>query len=119
MEDDRKPTKANGGVATATVPDKDAAQASGEAPAHARGAAEGSSSKAASAEAPPGRQSTKASPSGESAATRTEAPAGRQGQAPKPKAPSDPLTDFLGSRQGKALQREVVRGVFGMLKKRL
>ena len=38
---------------------------------------------------------------------------------PKPKAPSDPLTDFLGSRQGKALQREVVRGVFGMLKKRL
>jgi transcription termination factor Rho len=82
VEDDRKPTKANGGVATATVPDKDAAQASGEAPAHARGAAEGSSSKAASAEAPPGRQSTKASPSGESAAARTEAPAGRQGQAP-------------------------------------
>ena len=31
----------------------------------------------------------------------------------------DPLTDFLRSRQGKALQREVVRGVFGMLKKRL
>ncbi len=40
-------------------------------------------------------------------------------RAPKPKAPSDPLTDFLGSRQGKALQREVVRGVFGMLRKRL
>ena len=40
-------------------------------------------------------------------------------RAPKPKAPSDPLTDFLGSRQGKTLQREVVRGVFGMLKKRL
>jgi DNA helicase HerA-like ATPase len=31
----------------------------------------------------------------------------------------DPLTDFLGSRQGKALQREVVRGMFGLLRKRL
>jgi len=30
----------------------------------------------------------------------------------------DPVTDFLGSRQGKTLQREVVRGVFGLLKKR-
>jgi hypothetical protein len=50
--------------------------------------------------------------------------------APKPRAekpehhngkkePSDPLTDFLGSRQGKALQREVVRGVFGLLRKKL
>ena len=39
---------------------------------------------------------------------------------PKPaKPPSDPLTDFLTSRQGKALQREVVRGMFGMLRKRL
>jgi hypothetical protein len=36
-----------------------------------------------------------------------------------PKQPSDPLTDFLGSRQGKALQREVVRGVFGLLRKKL
>jgi DNA helicase HerA-like ATPase len=35
-----------------------------------------------------------------------------------PKAPSDPLTDFLGSRQGKTLQREVVRGVFSLLRKR-
>ena len=34
-------------------------------------------------------------------------------------APSDPLTDFITSRQGKALQREIVRGVFGMLRKRL
>jgi DNA helicase HerA-like ATPase len=32
---------------------------------------------------------------------------------------SDPLTDFLTSRQGKALQREVVRGAFSLLKKRL
>ena len=40
-------------------------------------------------------------------------------RAPQPKSPSDPLTSFLGSRQGKALEREVVRGVFGMLRKRL
>jgi hypothetical protein len=31
----------------------------------------------------------------------------------------DPITDFLTSRQGKAVQREVIRGVFGMLRKRL
>jgi len=31
----------------------------------------------------------------------------------------DPLTDFMTSGQGKAIQREIVRGVFGMLKKRL
>ncbi len=41
----------------------------------------------------------------------------RRKQAPDP--PSDPLTDFITSRQGKALQREIVRGVFGMLRKRL
>ncbi|MFN2471498.1 MAG: helicase HerA-like domain-containing protein [Gaiellaceae bacterium] len=35
------------------------------------------------------------------------------------KEPSDALQDFLGSRRGKALQREVVRGVFGLLRKRL
>jgi hypothetical protein len=29
------------------------------------------------------------------------------------------LGDFLGSREGKALQRKVARGMFGMLKKRL
>ena len=29
------------------------------------------------------------------------------------------LTDFLGSRQGKALQKEVVRGAFSLLRKRL
>ena len=46
--------------------------------------------------------------------SRTDArPEEAPGRAPKPKAPSDPLTDFLGSRQGKALQREVVRGVSG------
>jgi hypothetical protein len=31
----------------------------------------------------------------------------------------DPLTDFMTSRQGRALQREIVRGVFGLLRKRL
>ena len=36
-----------------------------------------------------------------------------------PPAPGDPLTDFMTSRQGKALQKEIVRGVFGMLRKRL
>jgi DNA helicase HerA-like ATPase len=36
-----------------------------------------------------------------------------------PKAPSDPLTDFLGSRAGRQIQREVIRGVFGMLRKRV
>ena len=36
-----------------------------------------------------------------------------------PPAPSDPLTDFMTSRHGKALQKEIVRGVFGMLRKRL
>jgi DNA helicase HerA-like ATPase len=41
----------------------------------------------------------------------------KQRRAPAP----DPggIGDFLGSRQGKALQREVLRGVFGMLRKRL
>ena len=35
------------------------------------------------------------------------------------RAGGDPLTDFLGSRQGRQIQREVIRGVFGMLRKRL
>ena len=40
----------------------------------------------------------------------------------KPKqAPAEPggIGDFLNSRQGKQIQREVIRGVFGMLRKRL
>ena len=32
---------------------------------------------------------------------------------------ADALGDFLSSREGKAVQRKVLRGVFGMLKKRL
>jgi Helicase HerA-like C-terminal len=35
------------------------------------------------------------------------------------KEPSDALTDDLGSREGKALQREVVRAVFSLLRKKL
>jgi uncharacterized protein len=31
----------------------------------------------------------------------------------------DPLTDFLGSREGKRVQRELIRGMFGLLRKRL
>jgi DNA double-strand break repair helicase HerA and related ATPase len=53
-----------------------------------------------------------------------EAPAEVEPEQPKaprrqPKPPSDPLTDFLGSRQGKALQKELIRGAFGLLRKRL
>ena len=43
---------------------------------------------------------------------------GRRAPAPKKSTP-EALGDFLGSRQGQRLQREVVRGVFGMLRKRL
>jgi uncharacterized protein len=38
--------------------------------------------------------------------------------APAPSGPGDVLGDFLTSREGKAMQRKVLRGVFGMLKKR-
>ncbi|MCW2957814.1 MAG: ATPase, partial [Solirubrobacterales bacterium] len=40
-------------------------------------------------------------------------------RAPAPPSGGDGgLGDFLQSRQGKQLQKEVVRGVFGMLRKR-
>ncbi|MEA2284848.1 MAG: double-strand break repair helicase HerA and related ATPase [Solirubrobacteraceae bacterium] len=45
---------------------------------------------------------------------------GRRRRAPAPKTSTpEAIGDFLGSRQGKALQREIVRGVFGLLRKRL
>jgi hypothetical protein len=59
---------------------------------------------------------------------QAEAPKSEPQSEPKPKRPRkapapsgglDELGDFLSSRQGKALERTVVRGVFGMLKKRL
>jgi hypothetical protein len=40
-------------------------------------------------------------------------------RAPKAKEPTDALTDFLGSRQGKTLQREVLRGAFSLLRKKI
>ena len=53
---------------------------------------------------------------------RSQGQAARR-RASSPAAPgasaADAVGDFLGSRQGKALQREVMRGVFGMLRKRL
>jgi len=70
VEDDRKPPKANGGVATATAPDKDTHHA-GEASAHGgRGAAEGSG----------GKQPKGASGEAANAKGQQDAPAGRQGQ---------------------------------------
>jgi hypothetical protein len=48
------------------------------------------------------------------------APARRRRRAPAP-APAGPpdIGDFLRSREGRQLQRKVMRGVFGMLRKRL
>ena len=42
----------------------------------------------------------------------------RRAPAPKESSP-DGIGDFLNSRSGKALQKEIVRGVFGLLRKRL
>jgi hypothetical protein len=58
------------------------------------------------------------------AAASTPPAAEAEAPAPaKPRAPSggsgDTIGDFLNSRQGKQLQKEVVRGIFGMLKKKL
>ena len=43
----------------------------------------------------------------------------RRRRAPAPAGGADTLSDFLTSREGRAIQRQVVRGVFGMLRKRL
>ena len=43
----------------------------------------------------------------------------RQAPAPTPQGGAEALGKFLTSREGKAVQRKVLRGVFGMLKKRL
>jgi hypothetical protein len=69
----------------------------------------------------------------EAAAEPAPAPAPKKDEPlehiPVPKLPKEPrrapapdpggIGDFLNSRQGKAIQREVIRGVFGMLRKRL
>jgi DNA helicase HerA-like ATPase len=54
-------------------------------------------------------------PAKEPRARRQKEPA----RAPAPSGGVDALGDFLGSREGKAIQRKVLRGVFGMLKKQL
>jgi hypothetical protein len=43
----------------------------------------------------------------------------RGAKAPEPDSPTEAIVDFLGSRQGKALQRKLARGAFGLLRKRL
>ena len=43
----------------------------------------------------------------------------RSSPAPAPTSGTDVLGDFLTSREGRTLQRQVLRGVFGMLRKRL
>jgi DNA helicase HerA-like ATPase len=53
-------------------------------------------------------------PAGKAAGEATAAPAPK-----KAKPAGNALTDFLGSRQGKTLQREIVRGAFSLLKKRM
>jgi len=54
------------------------------------------------------------------APARVPEPRTRRRRAPEPSAgTADTIGGFLTSRQGKALQREVMRGVFGMLRKRL
>jgi DNA helicase HerA-like ATPase len=56
----------------------------------------------------------------EAAAEAKPVGAPKTAKAPAPKdSTADAIGDFLNSRQGKALQKQVVRGVFGMLKKHL
>ena len=46
-------------------------------------------------------------------------PVGRPKPKPDGKGSGDAIADFLRSREGKRIQRQVMRGVFGMLRKRL
>jgi uncharacterized protein len=56
----------------------------------------------------------------EAAATPDAPPPAKHEKAPAPaESTAEKVGDFLQSRQGKAIQRQVMRGVFGMLKKRL
>ena len=61
----------------------------------------------------------------EAEAAEPKAPKAPRRRKAEPKAPppktggADAIGDFLTSREGKALQKKVMRGVFGMLKKRL
>ena len=53
------------------------------------------------------------------ARARPAPPEPRRARAPAPGGGADAIGDFLRSREGKALQRKVTRGLFGMLRKRL
>jgi hypothetical protein len=56
----------------------------------------------------------------EEAKRAEKAPKPRREKAPAPaEGGAEALGKFLKSRQGKSLERQVMRGVFGMLKKRL
>jgi hypothetical protein len=52
-------------------------------------------------------------------AARVAAPAGRRRSRARSRRAADALGGFLRSKQGQRLEKEVVRGVFGLLKKRL
>ena len=59
-------------------------------------------------------------PAGDARAPMEHVPLPRRRRAPAPRESSpDGVGDFLRSREGKALSRQVVRGIFGMLRKRL
>ena len=60
-----------------------------------------------------------AGPAGPPPMEHVPAPRRRRAPAPKPSGGGEAIGDFLTSRQGKVLQRQVLRGVFGMLRKRL
>ena len=70
------------------------------------------------------RAAREARRAGAGAGAKSKPTADAGDEAPKPharkaKEPTNALTDFLGSRQGKTLQREVVRGAFSLLRKKL
>ena len=76
-------------------------------------------SSAAAAATPTAAAAQPAKPKAKAKPKQPKAPAPKTGQAAAAGGALGTLTDLLGSSQGKAIQKEVVRGVFGMLKKRL
>jgi DNA helicase HerA-like ATPase len=70
--------------------------------------------------AAPAEPRTPAEPAEPAPMEHVPVPRRRRAPAPKPAGGgADAIGDFLTSRQGKTLQRQVLRGVFGMLRKRL
>jgi len=76
-------------------------------------------SSAAAAATPTAAAAQPAKPKAKAKPKQPKAPAPKTGQAAAAGGALGTLTDLLGSSQGKAIQKEVARGVFGMLKKRL